>query len=93
MGQDKRLQLRITGIEQVEWKRKAVEAGQTLTDWIRERCNEAFGGQDGRVVADLLPPEVTGVVTRDEPKKPKAMKDELAVRVAGRTAPGRVFLL
>jgi hypothetical protein len=34
-----RLNMRVPDVDEAEWKQRALEAGMTLSGWIRQRCN------------------------------------------------------
>ena len=36
----KTLKVRVSDVEEMEWKQRAEEAGESLSEWIRGRCNE-----------------------------------------------------
>ena len=66
MNQDKRIQLRVSESEKTEWEKSAKDLGKSLTEWIRERCNETE--------ISPLPPRLNGPSQEDAvpAKKSKA---------------------
>jgi hypothetical protein len=61
-----------------QWQRNAEAAGQGVSEWIRERCNQN---------SDVQRVEVVSVEKRSTsaPERPKSRKLEFAESVAGRT--------
>jgi hypothetical protein len=74
----KPIQLRVAESDLEQWQKRADEAGESLSEWIRERCNQNsdVSGMGGVPVEGRSTPA---------PERPKSRKLAFAEQVAGRT--------
>lgn len=74
------IQIRVDQADLREWQRKAAEAGKSVSEWIRERCNQDAGlsGDNGvrlvrRRAVDACPTErIEAYRPIVEPQNPEA---------------------